>query len=373
MRALRWHGREDLRVEDVPEPQSRPGHVIIEVAWCGICGTDLHEYLKGPIFIPTEPHPLTGKTPPVTLGHEFSGRIVDVGTGVERLAVGDRVTVDAALRDNEDWYCRQGQYIRSDTMGFVGLAADGGLAPLVQVPEYVVYGLPDEVSDEEGALIEPLAVAVHAVRRSEMRAGDQVAIVGAGPIGLVTLAAARAAGAGATYVVERAAARKQQALDAGASHVIDPADGDPVAQIQALTDGGRGVDVSFECVGNEATLGIAVRALRKGGTAAIVGVFEEPVSLHFNDVVLAERTIVGCLAYVDDFPRAIELLADGRIDAAPFITGRVPLEDVIEQGFLELVANKDRHVKILVDPRPDRAGVGGQQLAAAAAGDGAAG
>jgi (R,R)-butanediol dehydrogenase/meso-butanediol dehydrogenase/diacetyl reductase len=220
-----------------------------------------------------------------------------------------------------------------------------------------VHPLPDSISDQEGALLEPLAVAVHAVRRSGMAAGDGVAIVGAGPIGLVTLAAARAAGAGELLVVERAAARKEKALEIGAHHVIDPGDGEPVAQIRALTPGGLGVDVAFECVGHQVTLNVALNALRKGGTAAIVGVFEEPSSVHFNDLVLSERSLVGCLAYVDDFPRAIALLADGRIDAAPLITSRVTLQEAIAGGFQELVRNRDGHVKILVDPSASQAPV----------------
>ena len=349
MRALRWHGPKDLRVEDVGEPGAQAGQLVVDVAWCGICGTDLHEYLAGPIFIPTEPHPLTGQKAPVTLGHEFAGRVVEVGSGVQGFNEGDRVAVDAAVKCGRCWFCTQGNYILCDQLGFTGLASNGAMARYVAAPAYGAHHLPDEVSDEEGALIEPLAVAVHAVRRGRLLAGDRVAILGAGPIGLATLAAARAAGAGEVFVVEMAAARKEKAAAGGATHVIDPADGDPATQIRDLTNG-LGADIAFECVGGRETGAIAVSLARKGGRVVIVGVFEAPSSLHFNEVGLAEREIIGSLAYVDDFPRTIALVADKRIQAEPFITGRVNLDEVIAGGFEQLITNKDQHVKILVSP-----------------------
>ena len=186
-----------------------------------------------------------------------------------------------------------------------------------------MHVLPDSITDDQGALLELLSVAVHAVRRSGMAAGDSASIVGAGPIGLVTLAAARAASAGEIFIVERATAGKDKARTGDAHHVVDPADGDPVQQIQALTPGGLGVDVACERVGHAVTLNVALEAIRKGGTAAIVGVLEEPFSVHFNDLVLSERTLVGVLGYVDDSPCAIALLADGRLSADPLITSRV--------------------------------------------------
>jgi (R,R)-butanediol dehydrogenase / meso-butanediol dehydrogenase / diacetyl reductase len=350
MKALRWHARKDLQVDTVEEPKAEAGNAIVEVAWCGICGTDLHEYLAGPVFIPTQPHPLSGRMAPLTLGHEFSGRVVEVGKGVKGVRVGDRVTADACVKCGTCWYCRHGYYVLCDRLAFLGLMADGGLAPYVAVPDYALHKLPDSMSDEEGALVEPLSVAVHAVRRGRVMPGDSVAIVGAGPIGLATLLAARSAGAGEVFVVELAAARKQKAVDNGATKVIDPADGDPITQIRDLT-GGLGVDISFECVGHKNTVPLTVGLARKGGRVVIVGVFEEASSLNFNEVGLAEREIIGSLAYVDDFPRSISLIADHRIHAAPLITAKTSLDNAVEQGFDQLVTNKDQHIKILINPR----------------------
>jgi (R,R)-butanediol dehydrogenase / meso-butanediol dehydrogenase / diacetyl reductase len=348
MPALRWHGRRDLRLEEVPRPRPRAGEVLVAVEWCGICGTDLHEYLEGPIFVATDEHPLTGSRAPVTLGHEFAGQVVELGEGVRGLRVGDRVSSDGVWRCRDCWYCRTGDYHRCESIGFIGLASDGAFAPFVVVPEEAAYVLPDSVTNEQGALVEPIAVAVHAVRRSGMAVGDSVAVVGAGPIGLMTIAVARASGAGEIYVVEPSEARKARAFELGATVVLDPASGDAVAEVRRRTAGARGVDVSFECVGLQATLGTSIDVLRKGGTAAVVGVFEQPIQLDMNDVVLSERMVVGCLSHRNDVPRAIALLADGRIDAELLITSRVDLADVIDEGFGELVRNKDRHVKVLV-------------------------
>jgi (R,R)-butanediol dehydrogenase/meso-butanediol dehydrogenase/diacetyl reductase len=351
MKAVRWHGREDLRLDDVPEPSAGPGHVVVEVAWCGICGTDLHEYLKGPIVIATEPHPATGGTFPVTMGHELSGRVAEIGPGVERVGVGDRVVVDPCLACGECWYCRTGEYVRCDTIGFVGMHLDGALARYVAVPESTVHALPDGVGDEAAALIEPLTVAMRAVRRSPLRAGDAVTIVGAGPIGLLVLTMVRAAGASEVYVIERAAARKDQAILAGATHVFDPDHGDPVEQVREASPGGRGSDVAFECVGRTATLNMAIHAARRGGAIVVLGVFEEPSPVHFNDVMIAERTLIGSVGSANDFPRTIALVASGRLDATPLITAKIGIDGAIDDGFRELVRNRGAHVKVLVDPR----------------------
>ena len=348
MQALRYHGREDLRIDDVPEPHAAPGEVVLEVAWCGICGTDLHEYLTGPNIITREPHPATGEMLPITIGHELSGRVVEAGAGVANVRDGDRVVVDPCIACGECWHCRTGELVRCERIAYVGMHRAGGMARYVAVPANLVHALPDAVSDEAGALIEPLTVGMRAVRRSRLRAGDSVAIVGAGPIGLLTLAMARAAGASELHVVERSPARKRLALELGATRVYDPADGDPAEQVRAATAGGRGTDVAFECVGLGVTLAAAIGATRKGGTTVVLGFFDEPASVNVNDVLLWERTVLGSSGSVDDFPRTIALVADGRIDVTPLITDRVPLADAVDGGFRSLVRSRDAHVKILV-------------------------
>jgi (R,R)-butanediol dehydrogenase / meso-butanediol dehydrogenase / diacetyl reductase len=351
MRALRYHGREDLRVDDVPEPHAAAAEVVLEVAWCGICGTDLHEYLTGPTIITREPHPATGGRLPMTVGHELSGRVVEVGPGVDHLREGERVVVDPCIACGACWYCRTGETVRCDRIAYVGMHRDGGMARYVAVPANLVHALPDAVSDEAGALIEPLTVGMRAVRRSGLRAGDCAAVVGAGPIGLLTLAVARAAGAGEVHVVERSPTRRRVALDLGATRVHDPADGDPAEQVRAATTAGRGADVAFECVGLGVTLAAAIGATRKGGTTVVLGFFDEPATVNVNDVLLSERTVRGSTGSVDDFPRTIALVADGRIDVTPLISDRLALADAVERGFGSLVRSRDAHVKILVGPR----------------------
>ncbi|MEW6298828.1 MAG: 2,3-butanediol dehydrogenase [Thermodesulfobacteriota bacterium] len=350
MKAAVWHKAEDLRVEELPEPSPAPGQLKLKVTRVGICGTDLHEYLKGPIFIPTTPHPLTGMQAPVALGHEFCGEVVAVGKGVTGITEGTRVAVDACICCGTCWYCRRGAFPLCDQVGFTGLAAHGGMAEYAVIPAYAAYPLPDTVSDDQGALVEPISVAVHAMRKAELQPGDTVAVLGAGPIGLVTAMAARTFGAARVFVVEKAKARMEQAKALGATAVIDPAAGDPVDQLRGLTQG-RGADIVFECIGHKDTAPLAVEMARKGGKAVIVGIFEEPSVLSFNSLVFGEKQIRSAIGYTGEFSTTIQLIADGRLRPQQLITGRIGLDDVVEKGFLELIHHKDRHVKILIDPQ----------------------
>ena len=350
MKAAVWHKAEDLRVEDLPEPSPGPGQIKLKVKRVGICGTDLHEYLKGPIFIPTTPHPLTGMKAPIALGHEFCGEVVAVGKGVTSIAEGARVAVDACIYCGTCWYCRQGYYVLCDQVAFTGLAAHGGMAEYTVVPAYAAYPLPNTISDEIGALVEPISVAVHAMRKAELQQGDTVAVLGAGPIGLVTTMVARVSGAARVFVIEKARARMEQARALGATAVLDPAEGNPIEQLRDLTNG-RGADIVFECIGHKDTAPLAVELARKGGKAVIVGIFEEPSLFSFNSLILGEKQIRSTLGYVGEFATTIQLIADGRLQPHSLITGRLRLDDAVEKGFLELIHHKDRHVKILIDPQ----------------------
>ncbi|WP_456439059.1 2,3-butanediol dehydrogenase [Caldithrix abyssi] len=351
MKAIRWYDKEDVRLEDIPEPFPGKGEVKIKVEWCGICGTDLHEYEAGPIFIPTSPHPLTKKTPPVTLGHEFSGVIVEIGEGVSNWKKGDRVVVDACIVCGECYYCKNGMYHLCDKLGFNGLAADGGFAEYVIAPAYQLYKLDERMTFEEGALIEPIAVGVHAVRKSRFMEGDTAAVIGAGPIGLVTLQAVKAAGATKVYVLEVAEERKKFAEKLGADAVIDPTKENAGEKIKELTNG-IGVNIAFECVGLEKTLTQAIEVTRKGGRIVVAGIFAGSFDGHipYNDIVIGEKEIIGTIAYKGDFKYAIDLVADGRINAKELITKRISLENIVDEGFEELRKHKDKHIKILVSP-----------------------
>jgi (R,R)-butanediol dehydrogenase / meso-butanediol dehydrogenase / diacetyl reductase len=347
MKALRLHGHRDIRLEDVEEPELTAGHAVIEVEWASICASDIKEYL-GPLYASAEPNPLTGVGLPVTLGHEFAGRVVDIAGPAPDVQVGDRVAVDGCIMCGECWYCRHGNYVLCDRLAILGFDAHGGFAERVAAPTYSLHRLPDTIGPEAGAVIEPLSVVVHAVRRGRVAPGDIVTVVGAGMIGLGVLSVARAAGAGAVYVVEPVARRRERAAAMGATAVIDPGEDDPVKQLRDLT-AGHGADIAFDCVGTEGSVNSALSLARKGGRVVIVGVFKSPPTVDLNKVVLQEREIVGCLAYVDDFPRAIALVADGRVDADAFVTKRIALRDIIAEGFQQLVDDPTDQVRIVVD------------------------
>lgn len=350
MKAAVWHGRRDIRVEEVEPTPPGPGQVTVEVAYCGICGSDLHEYVGGPIAIPTtRPHPLTGRMAPVTLGHEFAGTVSALGEGVSDLRVGERVTADACWYCGECFWCRRGEYNLCRLGGGTGLSADGGFARYVTVPAYSLYRLPDSVPLTVGALCEPISVGIHAVQRGRLEPGETAVILGAGPIGLTTLQAVKAAGAGAVYCIEPAAARQAQARALGATEVFSPDDG-LVRALRRQTDG-LGADVVFECVGRAETANQAIELARRGGRVVVAGVFEGTAPVDFNRIVWFEREVIGTLGYAGDFRDTIAMLADGRIKGEPLISKQIPLAEIVQGGFEELLAHRDQHIKILVQPQ----------------------
>lgn len=350
MKAARWHAKKDIRVENISEPPApKAGEVKIKVAWCGICGSDLHEYLAGPIFIPTKEHPLTGHSGTTTLGHEFCGTVVEVGPGVETVKVGDLVAPDACQHCGVCLPCRMGKYNVCEKLAFTGLMTEGAFAEYVNVPASICYVLPKGFNAEHGALIEPLATGMKAVRTAGTILGDSVVIFGSGTIGLGTLMCAKAAGASLAIVVELSEARKKMAKACGADVVLDPRECDVIAEIKKLTNGGA--DVSFECIGNVNTAPMAVEAVHNVGKVIIVGIFEGPSSFNFFSLSATDKAVIGTLAYtIDDFGRVAKLLASGQIKAEPLITGRIKIDQIIDKGFEELVHNKDANIKILVSP-----------------------
>ncbi|MFU8690700.1 2,3-butanediol dehydrogenase [Rossellomorea sp. FS2] len=343
MKALRWHDQKDIRLEEIEEPVTGAGQVKMKVKWCGICGSDLHEYLGGPIFIPVdEPHPLTGEKAPVTLGHEFSGEVVEVGEGVSNYKVGDRVVVEPIFATHG----HQGAYNLDEQMGFLGLAGGGGgLSEYVAVDEELLFKLPDDLSYEQGALVEPSAVALYAVRSSKVKAGDKVAVFGCGPIGLLVIEALKAAGATDIYAVELSPERQAKAEELGAI-VVNPAEvDDTVAEISRLTGGG--VDVSFEVTGVPVVLRQAIQSTGIGGETIIVSIWEQGAEILPNDIVIKERTVKGIIGYRDVYPAVLSLMQKGYFSADKLVTKRIPLDDVIEEGFQSLIKEKNQ-VKILV-------------------------
>jgi len=351
VKAARFHGRNDIRIDDVPEPEVRPGTVKIQVAWCGICGTDLHEYLEGPIFVPAtgHPHPLSGEEAPVTMGHEFSGTIVEVGDGVHALAVGDNVVVEPYFVCDECPPCKAGNYHLCTKMGFIGLSGGGGgLGGMVVVDTRWVHKV-GNIPLDQAALIEPLSVAHHAVARSGAKPGDVALVGGSGPIGLLTAAVLKSQGV-TTVISELSAARKDKAMSSGvADYVIDPSQEDLQERLLELTNG-VGADVAFECAGVNAVLDTLLTAVKPAGVVVNVSIWGRPATVDMQKIVLKEIDLRGTIAYVRDHAAAIKLVQEGKVDLEPFITAKIALEDLVKQGFNTLIHHNDTAVKILVHP-----------------------
>ena len=349
MLAGRWHGNHDVRVEEVGlELPLDPGMVEVEVAFCGICGSDLAEYAHGPFAIrPGRVHALSGQEPPLTLGHELAGRVVAVGEGVADVAIGDRVAADACWRCNRCRACRTGRYNLCPLSGSIGLCSDGGFAPRVRFPAYCAVPLPDGVSDRAGAMLEPLAVAVHAFDRVDARAGETVVVLGFGAIGACTALVGRAMGLD-VLVSEPGEHRRSRAVDLGFRvHVPEGAPRDVARSVRALTDGGA--DMVIDASGAPPALEAAPDMTVRGGRIGLVGLPKHPPALDpARQLVLYERSLVASLGYAHDLPRAAAMIAAGTLDPEPLVTREIGLADLPDQ--LALMAERPGDdVKVLVE------------------------
>ena len=353
MKAARYYDRGDIRVDELPEPEVAPGTVGVDVAWCGICGTDLHEYLEGPIFAPAhgQTHPISGEGLPVTLGHEFSGVVYAVGDGVDDLEVGQHVVVEPyIIRDDVDTGPESRDYHLSPDMNFIGLAGrGGGLGEKVVVQRRWVHPIDNSVPLDQAALIEPLSVGYHAVERSGAKAGDVALVGGAGPIGLLTAAVLKAQGV-TVAISELSPLRREKALEAGvADYALDPSAVDVADEVRKVTDG-KGADVAFECSSVQAVLDTLMDALRPTGVLVVVSIWGRRADFDMHTLVMKEIDLRGTIAYVNSHPATIALVESGKIDLSPFITGRIGLEGLVDEGFDTLINRNETAVKILVSP-----------------------
>jgi (R,R)-butanediol dehydrogenase / meso-butanediol dehydrogenase / diacetyl reductase len=350
LRALRFHAARDLRIDEVTEP-SEPGKgdVVVRVVTCGICGTDLHEYIAGPIVTPVEPHPLTGAQNPQILGQEFAGDVVAVGAGVTRVTEGDRVAIMPLAYCGNCAYCRRGLQQLCTTMACVGLShAWGGMGELATVAEYQVVRLPEGVTYRQGALIEPTAVAAYGVERAGVSPGDRVLVTGAGPIGALAALCARSAGASTVYISEPNAARRARAEALGVATVLDPMEIDVPEFLREQCDG-LGVDVAIECSGHPNGFSAAIRSLRRRGTLAQTGLFVGEASVEPMLWALNDLTIVGTWCYwVYDFDRIAAQIAAGDLPVERVVTSSVTL-DGAQDAFARLASGTADEIKVLVD------------------------
>ncbi|MGW8124010.1 2,3-butanediol dehydrogenase [Roseivirga echinicomitans] len=347
MKAARWHAAKDIRVEETQIPNPNDNQVKIEVKFTGICGSDLHEYTHGPQLIPVdEPYPLNGHQGITTLGHEFSGVVEAIGKNVKNIKKGDRVTVEPIFRNSESPFIPSGEYNLSEPLGFVGLTANGAFAKYVVVEDYMVHKMPDTMTFEQGAIVEPAAVAAYAIQQSGMKMGDTVLITGAGPIGLLTVQVALASGASQIFVTDVSENRLKKAKEVGATHTFDARDKDIPYKIKEMT--GHGVDVFIDAAGVQASFDTGINSLRNGGTAILVALFAKEVVHNALNQTLRELTIKGTAAYRNIFPEVIALISSGRLPVEKLITSVIPLDEIVEKGF-EALTKDPSEVKILVD------------------------
>ena len=356
MKAVRLYGAKDLRVDDVEEPGSpEAGWVKLEIGWAGICGSDLHLYSNGPSYPVTpdidRPQPVTGASLPITLGHEFSGTVIELGANVTDLEVGDKVAVMAGVSCGECVACQSGKKNicrNSWGLGLSGLG--GGLSAYANVPASVAIKVGD-MSLEHVAMIEPLSVATHGVRLAAVKQGDVVVIGGAGPIGVFAAAVATAKGAH-VIISEPNRARREKALSAGVAAVgVDPMDDDLLAVVQRESNG-RFADVAIDCAGVVPVIHDLIKTVRPGGRVQLIAIPGKALDLSVaNEMHRTEIIFQGSYGYLpEDYRDSIEMVNSGLIDLDPFISAKIAPEHVVEKGFATLVDRSNTAVKILVRP-----------------------
>ena len=350
MRALRIHGNKDIRIEDIPEPVAGPGEARLRITYTSICATDIEEWQYGPLWTQHDgPNPISGQEMPLVLGHEISGHVESVGDGVDGVAVGDRVVVNNVRTCGSCYWCLRGSQATCNSMCVAGLSADGGLAEYMTWPADHLIKLPDNVGDLEAPLIEPATVAVHAVRRSGVRVGDNVAVIGCGTVGLLTVQGFRAAGARviAVDVREQSIAL---AKSLGADETINASDAGAHDQLLELTEG-IGPDIVAETAGAADTPKTAIQWTRPGGKTVLVGIYSATPTFDFNEIVGPEKTVIGSVAASPgDMAATVRLLSKGDLSVKELISAVVPLDRAIADGFKRMLQPEKEVFRILIAP-----------------------
>jgi L-iditol 2-dehydrogenase len=330
-----------VRVESRPVPEPGPDEVLVRVAAVGVCGSDVHYYQHGRIgeFVVREP---------LVLGHEASGTVVGRGSAATRLEIGQRVALEPGVPCGRCERCREGAYNLCPVVTFFGTPpVDGAFARYVTINEHFAHPVPDSLTDEQAALIEPLSVGLWAVRRAGVHPGDTVLVTGAGPIGLLAVQAALVAGAARVVVTDLEPGRRELAARLGADETVDPrgADGAALADL--------GADVLLECSGAPPAVSSGVAALRAGGRAVLIGMGADEVTLPMSALQVREVTVTGTFRYANTYPAAIALVAGARVRLDPLITGTFGLNEV--EAALTVGSSGEGAVKAVVYPQLDKA------------------
>jgi (R,R)-butanediol dehydrogenase/meso-butanediol dehydrogenase/diacetyl reductase len=345
MRAAIYYGRRDLRLESAPEPQAGPGEVKLRVLFNGICGSDLHEYYDGPVTTRTTPHPLTGVSNPVILGHELCGEVVALGDGVEDLARGDLVAVDPLESCGHCGWCLAGQYPHCPVVALHGYnRSSGGLAEFSVVRRSMAHRLHPSLTPIQGALIEPLSVAWNTANRCRLEAGQIAAIHGAGPIGIGVFLTLRRRGV-ETIIFDPSPGRRAVLEGLGARTVLDPTACDPIAAIRDLT-GGHGAHASVDAAGGAAAFRTALLGTRVNGTAVVVAIHHAPIVIPPFDLLMPEVYLTGVAMSAHAFPSVIAESALGAYPLDGWVE-TIPFDGIVDRG-LERLRRQDG-LKILVE------------------------
>ncbi len=342
-RAALVTGRETVELREFPDPTPDPSGVVVDIAFCGVCGTDIHAYQSGDPYNPA------------VCGHEWVGTVSASGAEVRRVREGDRVVVATPPACGTCAPCRAGQPDVCATSFLFTLGRDplapphGGFAPSIAVAEGRVTGAEPTLTDEQAAQVEPATITLHAVRASRLRPGDTVVVQGAGPIGLLTMQFARAAGAGHLVVVEPNADRRALAGTLGATATAEP--GDEAQTVIRELSSGLGADLVFECAGRPELIQTAVDLARRGGAVTLVGFTTEAATITPAQWMVKEISLRAALGYThQEFGMAMAMLADGRVQVDPLHTLTVGL-DGFADVMVELASGTSPHTKVLVDPR----------------------
>ena len=339
MKASYFLGKGSFEVRQAPELHPGPGEVVIRNMVCGVCGTDVHIFHGEPGSADVNP--------PVVLGHEYSGEVVEVGEGVTALKPGDHVTVDPNIYCGECVYCRNGKKQLCETMQAVGVTRDGGFGEYSLVPAAQAFKLGDSVPYEAGAMAEPVACCLHGIDLAGIKAGDRVCIVGGGAIGLIMLQLAKLSGASSLVLSEPNEKRRQVALSLGADAAIDPTAPDARSAYEAAL--GDGADVVIECVGNNAAVKSAFQLAKKGATIVLFSVpkVDATFDLPLFDVYKKELTIRGSFVNPDTHERAVRLINSGKLDFTSIITHRFNLDQLPEAIAMQMSSES---IKVVVCP-----------------------
>jgi L-iditol 2-dehydrogenase len=349
MRVSRLYGIHDVRVEDKAVPEPGPSEVLLKIASVGTCGSDVHYYVEGAIGDQVV-------TDPITMGHEFSAWVAGLGEGVdaEELPIGQLVAVEPAIPCGVCEYCLHGHPNLCPDVRFCGTPPiDGVFAEYAVMPAENCFPLPEGFTPEEGALLEPLGIAIHTVDLAHLKVGETIAILGAGPVGLLTAAVARAAGAGEIYMTEPIAERREFALETWADGVFNPDEEDVVEALMTVT-GGRGVDVAFEAAGAEETPDQAARVTRPGGKVVVVGIpSDDKMVMTASQVRRKGLTIKLVRRMKHTYPRAIRMVDTGMVDVAMLATHIFSLEE-IQQAFETVAGYKDGVLRAMIQIGTER-------------------